>query len=145
MSSTFKNIISIVFAVACIAIALHYIKLRDERILNGSINFGTQTAAAITAHSETERRIAQQFADTTLPQLRKLGLITNYTRTEVETIITVSGRIWNKRSQFFKESLLEQLFVYNTVNEIPIKTIIIDDRTAKLYAEISSSQERIIY
>ncbi len=65
--------------------------------------------------------------------------------TEIETIITVSGTIWKKRSSFFKESLLDQIFIYNKVNGFALNTKIIDDKSSALYAEIIPPDRRVIY
>jgi hypothetical protein len=45
--------------------------------------------------------------------------------------VTVSGRVWNERSEFFKESFLTQLIVYNRVNGFPSRIRIIDERTER--------------
>lgn len=92
-----------------------------------------------------EQRMAAQFADTTLPELRRLGLITRYSRTEAETLITVNGRVWRERSPFFKESLLRQLCIYNQVNGYQVRSRIVDDATEQLYAELAAPDRRIIY
>lgn len=95
--------------------------------------------------TEEEARIARQFSDTTLPQLTSLGLIKHYSRTEIETIITVSGVLWNERSEFFKESLLEQIFIYNQVHGYSVRTKIIDVTTNRLMAEIIPPDRKTIF
>jgi hypothetical protein len=145
MTNRQKNIIAISFAVAFIGITVHFIQRHDEQLLNNPSLWGRMNDTLSNTATDEEKWIALQFSDTTLPQLRRLGLIKSYTRTEIETVITVSGRIWNERSQFFKESFLEQIFAYNKVNGFPLKTRIIDDKTAQLYAEINPPDQRMIY
>lgn len=148
MNNTQKNIIAVSVAIAFIGIAFHFIQRHDEQVLNGTLRYGSTSdtiADHFTQATDAEKRIALQFTNTTLPQLRRLGLVKSYTRTELDTVITVSGKIWNERSQFFKESLLEQIFVYNSVNGFALTTKIIDERTSELYAEITPPNRRDIY
>ncbi len=116
--------------------ALFLVQRHDEQVMNGSFRWGRLNDTLSQRPSEQEQRIARQFTDTTLPQLRRLGLIKRYHRTEIETVITVTGSVWNERSDFFKESFLTQILVYNRVNGFSSQTRIIDERTERLYAQI---------
>ncbi len=143
--STIKNIVVFSFVLAIMGIAVHFIQQHDEKILKGSMRWGKMNDSLAMQTTKEEQRIALQFSDTTLPQLKKLGLIKSYTRTEIETVITVSGRIWNDRSTFFKESLLNQIFIYNKVNGFALNTKIVDKKTSELYAEITPPNRKTIF
>jgi hypothetical protein len=145
MTNTQKNIAAISFALTFIGITYYFIHQHDKELLNNSARWGRMIDSLSNSATMEEKRVALQFSDTTLPQLRRLGLIKRYTRTEIETIITVSGTIWKKRSSFFKESLLDQIFIYNKVNGFALNTKIIDDNTSALYAEIIPPDRRVIY
>lgn len=145
MTAAQKNILAVSFAAACIGITYYFIHQHDEELLNNSARWGRTIDSVANSSTAEEKRVALQFSDTTLPQLKRLGLIKSYALTEIETIITVSGKIWNERSLFFKESLLEQIFAYNKVNGFSVKTRIIDETTAQLYAEIIPPDSRMIY
>lgn len=144
MSNNQKNIDAVSFAFAFVGIIYYFIHRHDEELLNNTQRYERTIDSLVNSATAEEKRIALQFSDSTLPQLKRLGLITNYTRTTIETIVTVSRKIWKNRSPFFKESLLEQIFAYNKVNGFPLKTRIIDDKTAQLYAEIIPPDGRII-
>ena len=145
-TSTVKDIFLFSFVLALTIIAVHFIRQRDEKILNNfASRWGTVNNYRTMQATEEEQRIAMQFSDTTLPQLTKLGLIKHYTRTEIETVITVSGRIWNERSTFFVESLLDQIFIYNKVNGFAVHTTIVDDKTSIVYAEITPPNRKTIF
>lgn len=145
MTNTAKNIIVGIAAVTVLCTAAYLIWQWDERVLatihRGAYEYDT-TAFRPT---EAEQRAAKQFADSILPQLKHLGLVTSYTRTEIETIITVSGTVWKARSQFFKEQFLEQIFIYNKVNGFSVQTKIIDKDNGALYAELTPPDRRAIY
>lgn len=144
MSSATKNILVYVFAVA-VAGGLFYLYYeRDREILESMSRWGRRNEVPVIRETEDEKRIARQFSDSTLPELKRLGLITSYSRTEIETIITVSGRLWKERSAFFKESLLTQILIYNRVNGYAPTTKIYDDRTQQLYAQIVSPDRKEI-
>lgn len=145
LTGRIKNSIVGAAALLIIVVAVVTILERDEHIMSFSYRWGRLNDTAAIRFTEKELNAAAQFADTTLPGLRQLGLITGYTRTEIETIITVSGKIWNERSEYFKESLLDQLYIYNKVNGFPVKTTIIDDETYVLYAQIVSPDQRLIF
>jgi len=145
MTNTQKNIIAISLAAVFIGITYYFIYRHDEELLNNPARWGRMSDSLANTATDEEKRIAKQFSDSTLPELKRLGLITTYTQTEIETIITVSGMIWKKRSDFFKKSLLEQIFAYNKVNRFALKTKIVDDATAELYAEITPPDRRAIY
>lgn len=134
--SGLKNISVYTVAVLLFGGALFLIQRHDEQVMNGSFRWGRLNDTLSQKSSEQEQRIARLFTDTTLPQLRRLGLIKHYHRTEIETVITVTGSVWNERSDFFKESFLTQISVYNRVNGFTSRTRIIDERTEELYAQI---------
>ncbi len=145
MNNKLKNIITVSFALFFVGMTYYFIQRHDEKLLNNPALWGKMNDTLANNVTDAERRVALQFSDTTLPQLRRLGLIKSYTRTEIETVITVSGRIWKERSSFFKESLLEQIFIYNKVNGFALNTRIIDNKTSALYAEITPPCQRLIY
>lgn len=134
--SGLKNISVYTVAVLLFGGALFLIQRHDDQVMNGSFRWGRLNDTLSQKPSEQEQRIARLFTDTTLPQLRRLGLIKHYHRTEIETVITVTGSVWNERSDFFKESFLTQISVYNRVNGFTSRTRIIDERTEELYAQI---------
>ena len=135
----FLDISVYVFAALLLGGAIFLVHRHDQQVMSVSFGWG-QRYDSLSQYravpSDEERRIAGQFTDTTLPQLRRLGLIKRYYRTEIETVVTVSGRIWNERSEFFKESLLTQLIVYNRVNGFPSRIRIVDERSERLYAQV---------
>ncbi len=145
MNNKLKNIAAVSFALAIVSVAYYFIQRHDEKLLNNPALWGTMNDTLANTATDEEKRAALQFSDTTLPQLKRLGLVKSYRRTEIETIITVSGTIWKERSSFFKESLLEQIFIYNKVNGFALNTKIIDDKTSTLYAEITPPDQRLIY
>lgn len=145
MTNTQKNIIAVSFALFFVGMTYYVIQRHDEKLVNNSALWGRMNDTLSNISTDEEKRVALQFSDTTLPQLRLLKLIKSYTRTEIETVITVSGSIWNERSSFFKESLLEQIFIFNKVNGFALKSRIIDDKTSALYAEITPPDQRLIY
>jgi len=95
--------------------------------------------------SNDEQRIAKRFATDTLYGLMRKGLITKYDRFELGTSISVNGNIWKQRSQFFKQSLLKEVSVYNEVNGYDLLTQIVDSKSGKLYAQVSRSAKIWIY
>ncbi len=145
MNNTAKNIIVGTIAFGVTGIAVYFIQRWDDRVMDDINRYGTSSDTSVYRPTESEQRIARQFSNTTLPQLKQLGLITLYTRTEIETVISVSGTLWNKRSSFFKESLLENIFIYNSVNGFAVNTKIVDDKTNQLYAQIIPPDGRIVY
>lgn len=144
-SSTLKDFLAGIVALAVISAAVYLIVRWDNQVLEGMRQFTMQNDSSAFRPTEDELRIARQFSDSTLPQLRSLGLIKRYSRTAIETIITVSGRMWKERSPFFRESLLEQIHIYNRVNHFAVQTKIIDDETSVLYAEIIAPDRKNIY
>ena len=145
ITNTQKNIIAVSCALFLVGMTFYFIHRHDERLLNNPALWGRMNDTLKNSATEEEKRVALQFSDSTLPELKRLGLITRYTRTEIETVITVSGTIWKKRSDFFKESLLEQIFIYNAVNGFAVRTKIIDYKTSELYAEITPPNQRTIF
>jgi hypothetical protein len=92
-----------------------------------------------------EQRIANHFYADTLPGLMQKGLIKKYMRSAFGTCIAVNGNLWKIRSQYFKQSLLREVFVYNKVHDYELSTKIIDSSSGKVYAQISSSSKMDIY
>lgn len=140
-----KNIVVVSLVLAFVGTTYYFIYRHDEELLSNTHLYERTIDSLVNSATTEEKRIALQFSDTTLPQLKRLGLITNYSRTTIETIVTVSGKIWKKRSMFFKKSLLEQIFAYNKVNHFSLTTKIIDEQTAELYAEITPPDRRAVY
>lgn len=83
-----------------------------------------------------EERIANHFIADTLPGLMQKGLIKKYTREQSGTLLHVEGKIWKDRSEFFRQSLLMEIFVYNKVHGYAASTRVIDNQSEKLYASI---------
>ncbi|MFA6456764.1 MAG: hypothetical protein WCW40_08080 [Bacteroidota bacterium] len=140
-----KNIFVYCMAAVIVGTAYYITAQRDHRIMNRMHHWDTMDDSLRNHSTDEEKRVAQQFSDSILPQLKELGLIRSYSRTELETIITVSGTIWKERSEFFKKSLLDQLFVYNKVNGFALNTKIIDEKSFVVYAEIIPPDRREIY
>ncbi|MDP1676092.1 MAG: hypothetical protein Q8L88_04440 [Bacteroidota bacterium] len=145
MNNTQKNIVVVSLALAFVGTTYYFIYRHDEELLTNYSRWGKMSETPVNHSTAEEIRVALQFSDSTLPQLQQLGLIKSFTRTEIETIVTVSGAIWNERSAFFKKSLLEQIFIYNKVNGYSVKTKIIDEQTSELYAEITPPDRRAVY
>jgi hypothetical protein len=87
--------------------------------------------------SQDEKRIARHFAADTLPGLMQKGLIRRYLRSASGTSIAVDGKLWKKRSKFFKTSLLTEVSVFNKVQGYELSTRITDNFSGKLYAYLS--------
>ncbi len=132
-------------AVAAVIITLLLILQRDEKITSRSYRWGALDDTARFAPTEQETEIARRFSDSTLPGLQRLGLITGYARNDMETIISVSGMLWNERTPFFKERLLDQIFIYNKVQGHAVKTKIVDGHSFAIYAQILPPNQRIIF
>ncbi len=95
--------------------------------------------------SNDEQRIAKRFVTDTMPGLMQKGLIKKYERHEFGTSLLVSGKLWKKRSLFFKQSLLTEILIYNEVNGYEVWTQIVDSQSRKLYAQISPSTKIKFY
>ena len=145
MSQITKNIIVGIIAVAVTGVGTYLVWQWDQRVLSTIHRGAFQYDSVAFRPTVAEIRIAKQFSDSILPELKRLGLITNYTRTEIETIITVSGKVWKKRSAFFKETFVDHIFIYNKVNGFVVNTKIIDDSTKQLYALISPPDKKEVY
>ncbi|MFA6469583.1 MAG: hypothetical protein WCW35_11850 [Bacteroidota bacterium] len=143
--ATVKNIVVYFIAAIAVGTAYYFTAQRDHRIMSRAHHWDAMDDSLRNHYTQEEKRIAHQFSDSILPQLKELGLIRSYSRTELETVITVSGTIWRDRSLFFKESLLNQLFVYNKVNGFALNTRIIDNESSVVYAEIIPPDRREIY
>ncbi len=145
MSSTLKNIIVYFFAPALLGIAFLLIKQHDDRILGARERNTFPADSSILRLTDDEMRVAKQFSDSTLPELKQRGLILQYRHTEVETVITVNGRLWIARSQFFKESFLTRLLLYNQASGLSAASKIMDEKNGHLYAQIVPPDQKIIY
>lgn len=140
-----KNILVYLLAIVTAGLLFYFYYERDRVILESMARWGKRNDTIAVMSTPDEKRIAAQFADSTLPELRRLGLITTYTRTDIETIITVSGAMWNERSDFFKESFLTQIYIYNKVNGFSPGTKIYDEHTSRLLAQIIPPDRKEIY
>jgi hypothetical protein len=92
--------------------------------------------------SNNERRIARHFAVDTLPGLMQRGLIKRYERHNTWTMLHVEGKVWKKRSRFFKVSLLTEVLAYNKVNGYALNTRIVDHHSKELYAQALSEDRK---
>lgn len=92
-----------------------------------------------------ERRVANQFIADTLPRLMKLGLISKYQRDEKVTALYVPGHIWKARTRFVKQSVLTAVSAYNKVNGLSLWTMVLDDRTGTMYAQVLPSNRKELY
>ena len=97
------------------------------------------------AVGDVEKRVAQNFLKDTIPGLIRRGLITKYERNESGTRIMVSGRVWKKRSQFFKQSFMTALQVYDRLERLQPHARIVDNTSGALYAEISPDSKIALY
>lgn len=144
-SHTLQTALALLAAALITAGAFWLIAEHDQRVMVGMRPFIANADQSAFRPTPDEQRVAVQFSDTTLPQLKQLGLITRYTRSEAETVITVNGRLWKERSPFFKESFLEQLYLYNKVHGFAVNARVIDDATDQLYAQISPPDRRLVF
>jgi hypothetical protein len=140
-----QTALAVLFALLFTAGTFWLIAEHDARVMEGIHPFQAGAERAAFRPTPDEERVAVQFSDTTLPQLQQLGLITHYRRTEAETLITVNGRLWKERSPFFKESFLEQLYLYNKVHGYAVNARVIDDVTEQLYAQITPPDRRLVF
>jgi hypothetical protein len=92
-----------------------------------------------------EKRIAKHFSVDTLPGLMQKGLIKKYHRNSSGTSLIVCGKLWKERSQYFKTSLLTEVFVHNKVSGYELSAKIIDSVSGKLYAQILPSTKIDLY
>jgi hypothetical protein len=127
--------------VSCITVSESHISAKSSQVNSGSIFLLQHTER----FSKDERRIAHHFETDTLPGLMRRGLVKKYSRSESGTILQVEGKIWKKRSYFFKESLLTEILVYNKVNGYGFATVIVDNYSNKLYARAFSEDRKIIF
>jgi hypothetical protein len=140
-----KSLIVYLLAVLTVGVLFYAYYERDREIMEKVSRFGNRTDSAVVMHTQEEIRIAAQFADSTLPELQRLGLIKSISRSEIETIVTVAGSVWKKRSDFFKESFLTHFSIYNKVNGFPVTTRIIDGTTHQLVAQIVPPDRKEIF
>lgn len=96
-------------------------------------------------YSGYQLQVAKKFSDTTLPQLKKMGLVIACERRDVFTAVTVSGTVWKERSQFFKKNFLMELLIYSKVYDHYSSAKVIDDRTGRVYAEVSPPDQVRMY
>ncbi|NUN69184.1 MAG: hypothetical protein HUU02_05685 [Bacteroidetes bacterium] len=143
--STIQTTLALLAAALITAGAYWLIAEHDARVMAAMRPFISNADQTAFRPTPDEQRVAIQFSDTTLPQLQQLGLISRYTRTEAETIITVNGRLWKERSPFFKESFIEQLYLYNKVHGYALRARVIDDATEQLYAQIIPPDRRMVF
>lgn len=92
-----------------------------------------------------EKRMANHFSADTLPGLMQKGLIRSYRRNSWGTRISVFGKVWRCRSEYFKQSLLTEVSVYNRVNDYELSTTVVDSLSGKLFAQISPAGKIDIY
>lgn len=83
-----------------------------------------------------DRAAAEQFSDSVLPALKQKGLIIDIRQDEMQTVVTVSGAMWKKRSPFFKDEFLTHASLYNKVHGFPSSLIVVDHRNGHLLARI---------
>ena len=143
--SLLKNLIVFFIAIAIAGAAWYFVYQRDKRITGWFDNHPYAMDSTAMYFTDHEVRVAKKFSDTTLPGLQRRGLITKYDRQDMETVIAVSGRVWKKRSTFFKESFLTQIMIHNRVRSFATAVRIIDHRTGRLYAQVNSSGVKKIY
>ncbi|HTY36782.1 MAG TPA: hypothetical protein VMH23_06710 [Bacteroidota bacterium] len=147
-----KRVFSAVFALEVWILLLSIITIlvnrSDTAILKRQANGWSPYNVVLTSvevFNSDEQRIAKRFATDTLFGLMRKGLIKRYQRFELGTSIAVNGGVWKQRSQFFKQSLLREVSVYNEVNGFDLLTQIVDSESGKLYAQVSRSAKTWIY
>ena len=118
---------------------------RDRSIMEHEYRWRSTMDSLAIHYTDHEIRVAKKFSDSTLPGLMKKGLIIKYERRQVETVVAVSGKIWKNRSPFFKESFLAQMTIHNKVRGYPTAVRIVDHRSNRLYAQITTSEQKLIY
>jgi hypothetical protein len=96
-------------------------------------------------YTSDEKRIANHFSADTLPGLMQKGLIQTYRRNESGTFISVIGKLWRCRSEYFKHSFLTEVYIYNKFNDYGLSTMVLDSLSGKLHAQISPSGKIDIY
>lgn len=143
--SSFINIIVYFVAIAAGGITYCVIWQRDERIAGHEARYHSTMDTAAMYFSDRDIQTANTFSDSTLPALQRLGLIVSFEQREWETLIAVSGPMWRERSEFFKESFLNQLMVHNKVRGRPSAVRIIDRSSGKLLAQVSVPERKEIY
>jgi hypothetical protein len=137
-------------ALGTVVLCLIYIWLTEplavEKRKNTSRNFTYNFKdPSLGDATKEEHRIAEHFTADTLPGLIKLGLVKKYERRGTGTLLLVDGKIWKKRSRFFKESLLAEMAVYNRVKGFAAESVILDDRSHQLYARVLPEGRKEIY
>jgi hypothetical protein len=137
-----KNLILIGILIAAAGIVYYYAQ-RDKSIVD-LWHRNAYTVDSIYATVD-EKRIAQRFSDSTLPNLQKTGLITSTHRHEWEMIIIVNGDVWNSRSPFFKESFLKELLAYSKVQGSSFTTSVVDRESRHVYAKVIPPDHTVIY
>lgn len=134
MKNRTKNVIVFSFIIIAFGLTVYVVLERDRRIINlwDRNRYITDSIYA----SPGERKTAQQFSDTILPALKQKGLIVNVEQSEIHTVITVSGKMWKERSQFFKENFLTHMMIYNKVNGFSKSVTIVDQHNNHVYARV---------
>lgn len=137
----------IVYLAALIAFSITYYVIwqRDERIVGHDARYHSTMDTAAIYFSDREIQTANKFSDSTLPALQQLGLIRQFEQRNWETLIIVSGQMWKDRSDFFKESFLNQMIVHNKIRGRPSAVRIMDTSSGKLLAQITVSERKEIY
>lgn len=118
---------------------------RDRRIVTHDARYHSTMDSAAMEFSSVEIHTANTFIDSTLPALRSFGLIVNVEQNTWETLILVNGAMWRERSQFFKESFLQQLSTYNRVRKRPSAVRIVDQQSGRMVAQIFLSGQKEVF
>ncbi len=137
--SLIKNLIVYTLAAGIAGAAWYLLEKRDRRITGWFDKHPNTMDSAAMQFTDHELRVAKKFSDTTLPGLQKRGLVKSCSRQQMETVITVSGSVWKKRSTFFKENFLTEITIYNRVHSYDAAVRIVDHRNGRLYAQVSAS------
>jgi hypothetical protein len=144
----FANFLGLALMSLALTLAYILVNQSDNKILEQKSKYrmtSTLSPVHFNEFSIDEERIAKLFVTDTLPGLMQRGLIKKYERNESGTFLKVAGILWKKRSVFFKQSLLTEVFVHNKVNGYEPSTEVVDYRTGKLYASISTSAKMKFY
>ena len=107
--------------------------------------FPVSSSSSKKEYTSDERRIANHFSADTLPGLMQKGLIRSNRRNESGTCISVIGKLWRCRLEYFKHSFLTEVYIYNKLNDYGLSTMVLDSLSGKLYAQISPFGKIDIY
>lgn len=145
MTGTNKNILVGIVAATIFVITVAVVLQRDHRVMKTIRHGGYESDTSTFRPTAEELRLAAQFSDTVLPQLKKLGLIVEVKHHDIETIVNVSGTIWKKRSPYFKEQFLKQLLLYNKISQLPTVITVMDKETSEILAVMKQEETIDIY